>query len=346
MSIFDLQQWMEGPSVYVIDSSGAGIFPYWYNRFIEMREQGDQEGEVVSIDDLKSAIIFAACGPNETLPVSPNFPADIFTSCLTTPIRMALEWHVMNSPIYSKYNFHSDKIPGRVSHRNTPLGELHWIFTSVTDAIAFDVLPNSKSFFLFLFILFLFYFILFFIFFYFICKIDVFLKLFREDILISSLFRNFLLADRILRSQNCTPISVPQIPQTSGHPMWKVWDHSVDQILFQIPYLLQNPLREYRSSDFFTEQLHSLDVWLIFAKSHLEEAKLNPPVQLPIVLQVLLSQSHREQALKITSRFVDLGPWAVNTVNLLFFIIFYYFIFILFYFYFIYYFLFFIFIIF
>lgn len=145
MSIYDLQQWLEGPSVYVIDSSGAGIFPYWYNRFVEMREQGDQEGEVISIDDLKSAIIFAACGPNETLPTSPNFPADVFTSCLTTPIKMALTWHVLNSPIYNRDISLIEKIPGRASQRNTPLGELNWIFTAVTDSIAFDVLPNGKN---------------------------------------------------------------------------------------------------------------------------------------------------------------------------------------------------------
>ncbi|KAH0837850.1 armadillo-type protein [Lanmaoa asiatica] len=39
-----------------------------------------------------------------------------------------------------------------------------------------------------------------------------------------------------------------------------------------------------------------------------------PPDQLPIVLQVLLSQPHRLRALILLSQFVDLGPWAVNLV--------------------------------
>jgi regulatory associated protein of mTOR len=37
-----------------------------------------------------------------------------------------------------------------------------------------------------------------------------------------------------------------------------------------------------------------------------------PPEQLPIVLQVLLSQPHRLRALILLSQFVDLGPWAVK----------------------------------
>ncbi|KAL7989558.1 hypothetical protein Chor_012224 [Crotalus horridus] len=38
----------------------------------------------------------------------------------------------------------------------------------------------------------------------------------------------------------------------------------------------------------------------------------NPPEQLPIVLQVLLSQVHRLRALDLLGRFLDLGPWAVS----------------------------------
>ena len=34
--------------------------------------------------------------------------------------------------------------------------------------------------------------------------------------------------------------------------------------------------------------------------------------QLPIVLQVLLSQVHRQRALLLLARFLDLGSWAVN----------------------------------
>jgi hypothetical protein len=41
----------------------------------------------------KDCIILAACEANETLPQSAEFPADVFTACLTTPIKMALHWY-------------------------------------------------------------------------------------------------------------------------------------------------------------------------------------------------------------------------------------------------------------
>lgn len=36
-----------------------------------------------------------------------------------------------------------DKIPGRQNDRKTLLGELNWIFTAVTDTIAWNVLPHG-----------------------------------------------------------------------------------------------------------------------------------------------------------------------------------------------------------
>ena len=40
---------------------------------------------------------------------------------------------------------------------------------------------------------------------------ELFQKLFRQDLLLASLFRNYLLADRIMRSYNATPMSSPKV---------------------------------------------------------------------------------------------------------------------------------------
>jgi hypothetical protein len=69
-----------------------------------------------------------------------------------------------------------EKLPGSrmPNNRRAPFGELNWIFTAVTDSIAWNVLPR-----------------------------ELFHKLFRQDLLVASLFRNFLLAQRIIHSYGC-----------------------------------------------------------------------------------------------------------------------------------------------
>lgn len=39
----------------------------------------------------------------------------------------------------------SPRIPGRLNDRRTPLGELNWIFTAITDTIAWNVLPRGEA---------------------------------------------------------------------------------------------------------------------------------------------------------------------------------------------------------
>lgn len=47
------------------------------------------------IDDQSTSIVLAACRADETLPTDPLYPADIFTSCLTTPITIACRWFMI-----------------------------------------------------------------------------------------------------------------------------------------------------------------------------------------------------------------------------------------------------------
>lgn len=62
---------------------------------------------------MADSIQLAACGPNEILPMNPELPADIFTSCLTTPIEIALRWFVLQNPLLTRVTADMvDKIPG------------------------------------------------------------------------------------------------------------------------------------------------------------------------------------------------------------------------------------------
>ncbi|XP_078609645.1 regulatory-associated protein of mTOR-like isoform X2 [Branchiostoma floridae x Branchiostoma japonicum] len=291
LSIYDLQTWMGSPSIFVYDCSNAGVILDSFKQFAAQREQ---EIELAKINaqsypgatqmplppSMKNCIQLAACGPKQLLPMNPELPADLFTSCLTTPIKIALRWFVHQRGgklVPSITEDLIEKIPGRLNDRRTPLGELNWIFTAITDTIAWNTLPR-----------------------------ELFQKLFRQDLLVASLFRNFLLAERIMRSYNCTPLSSPRLPPTYQHPMWQAWDLAVDHCLSQLPAIVDDGAA-YRHSPFFADQLTAFQVWLTMGTE-----RRDPPEQLPIVLQVLLSQVHRLRALDLLGRFLDLGPWAVS----------------------------------
>ncbi|XP_022708704.1 regulatory-associated protein of mTOR-like isoform X2 [Varroa jacobsoni] len=364
LSLYDLQQWMGSPSIYVYDCSGAGIllskFQAWsqqhqkdYEQQLQQHQQLQQQQQQLQQQqaqhsqqhqypsqhlqqqlhqlsplqqqhqlpphssmqknvhiilpssstqttaagpatqvvgamptlppppNFENCIQLAACRENEILPMDPSLPADIFTACLTTPINMALRCYVLNNSFKLVPGLTLEtieNIPGSLIDRRTMLGELNWIFTAITDTIAWNVLPKS-----------------------------LFQKLFRQDLLVASLFRNFLLAERVMRIYDCNPQSSPALPKTFQHPMWQAWDLALDACLRQLPDVVSGAA-PFCHSTFFAEQLTAFEVWLRFGSL---DIRPSPPEQLPIVLQVLLSQVHRTRALELLGQFLDLGPWAV-----------------------------------
>uniref|UniRef100_M4B985 Raptor N-terminal CASPase-like domain-containing protein n=1 Tax=Hyaloperonospora arabidopsidis (strain Emoy2) TaxID=559515 RepID=M4B985_HYAAE len=278
--VYDLQSWVGTPSIYVFDCSAAAVLlGHFTSPPINPAQLYGRNGSPPA----NEAIVLAACSADEILPMNPDLCADVFTSCLTTPITIALRWFILQnelSMVHLDVSF-IERIPGKLTDRKTPLGELNWIFTAITDTIAWNMLPP-----------------------------ELFQKLFRQDLLLASLFRNFLLAERIMKSEGCSPCSLPALPPTSHHSLWRSWDLAAEVCLSQL-YKLSNPYpnvnMSFQHSQFFADQLTAFEVWLQFGS-----VENPPPQQLPMVLQVLLSQVHRLRALVLLKKFLDLGSWAVN----------------------------------
>ncbi|VVC95487.1 unnamed protein product [Leptidea sinapis] len=104
LSMFDLQTWMGAPSLYVYDCSNAGTIINMFHMFAkqhyreyekDLKAKGrDAVGPPVSY---KNCIQLGACAAGQSLPMSPELPADLFTACLTTPVKMAMKWFVLRS---------------------------------------------------------------------------------------------------------------------------------------------------------------------------------------------------------------------------------------------------------
>lgn len=355
VSLQEVQGWLGSPGVFIWDCSAAGNLLNNFNNFAEKRDRevGAHGGYRDGAHPMMNSLQLAACAANEQLPSRPDLPADLFTSCLTSPIDIALRYYVMSNEL--PYNISGDmlvQLPGDLKDRRTPLGELNWIFTAITDTIAWTTFSR-----------------------------EIFTRLYRSDLLIASLFRNFLLAERIMKDYHCTPHTYPPLPATNTHPLWATWDLALDTCLRQLPNLLSikdgprgatigsgpgsidtvihrdgigitpnTPVDKpytYVPSFFFTQQLTAFEVWVsrggsaltrkgplslpqqalertsdqptppineLDSSSQRHLVPRKPPDQLPIVLQVLLSQPHRLRALILLSQFVDLGPWAVHLV--------------------------------
>lgn len=175
------------PNWYIFDCSNAAVVLDLFKECID--EIADRNGT--------SYICMCATDVNEFLPDDPRLPKDFLTSCLLTPLRMAIICHVLQN---FRTNIFGSNYPKEIPFDKLFSDkDLTTSLSAIIDAIAGDGLPKS-----------------------------LFIKLFRTDRSCAQLFRYFLLSQFLLRPYRVHPKSYPPLPDLSMHPLWKHWSVILD----------------------------------------------------------------------------------------------------------------------
>ena len=124
VAICELRGWLGDPAIYVLDCSAAGVLISHLvdnlalkasgavgndknNNFRSTPSPSDSNIHSSSIFTMEGpTIVLAACKANEVLPMNPLYPADLFTSCLTTPITTAIRWFILQVLLYNVYRLY------------------------------------------------------------------------------------------------------------------------------------------------------------------------------------------------------------------------------------------------
>lgn len=152
--------------------------------------------ETCATSSVLSDFFFLGATFSGELPQHPKLPSDILTSCLMTPLQMALLWFMVeNDSLTDIHPLLPFLIPGALDDKKTPLGQLHWATMAIMECIAWSSLPYKT-----------------------------FVHLFREDVVVAPLFRGFLLAERIITALGGEVCVYPPLPHMGNHPQWDSLD--------------------------------------------------------------------------------------------------------------------------
>lgn len=267
LSIYDIDLLLERPAFYIFD------MPYCKNVLEHLNTFAC--GSAIGGNNASYPLMYiASTSQNVPLPLNQNIPMDLLTSCLVSPIEMSVYWFLMVfqlTHIQKQWTNLTpleivNSIPGKLTDRKSPLGCLNWIYTCIMDNIAWETLPRR-----------------------------LFKQLYREDMLLASLFRNYLLADKVMRHFGLEPTSFPAIPTACSHPLWNQWLSVLEEYVQFAFKIAAGGAAEFEVF-FFDDHLVNLQ---ILCQTDPRKCKREIIGSLPILLQILLSQSNRIPALEI-----------------------------------------------
>ena len=288
--LFDYFSWSGSSTCFVWDCQKAGRFlPAAIREAAEIDSQlqkaGDKDPQIARLHPpvySKTQIHFAACGPEETLPKVPGFPDDLFTSCLQTPLRVALLYHNFQTfPIMATRHdraFSQRAAPYMEAlfySMSSRLKERLWKeMQALLSTIAWHVLDAERYQFLFG----------------------------HNGDLISNLACGFLLAQRVMSTYHATPESIPHIPWSTAHSLWTTWDLMLDSFFEQLPPYFDEDVADHSWEDdlrlvsFIGDQLEGVFTPDIDAAANSDPIAVMGMSRMPIMCSAALFPEHRQKA--------------------------------------------------
>jgi regulator-associated protein of mTOR len=212
---------LQPPSCFIFDCAAAGIvIPTLAPAAAQLAALEDSDQV-----DWSDWLCLCAASEDEELPDDLRLSRDFLTAVLHTPIKTAIVCHILQ--YFRMGHAASAAFPpckhlwGDASNRK----HLEVVLTALTDAIAADTLPDS-----------------------------LYHHLFRGNTLTALLMRHFLFAQYLLRHYRVHPVSQPDLPDTSLHPMWRQWSILLDSCISTGPVF-----RAVASSELFARAAKSFE---------------------------------------------------------------------------------------
>ena len=272
--------------IFVIERDNAGSLLNVVKQYAQEKEETDPSKPF-------DATLFFSCSEGEQMPKSADYPIDLFTSCLTSPSRMALIWHSRNyfcfqsgclQPLRTLFFEEINKDSEENTRIKQLLEELKTTLKAVVESMALEVMDP-----------------------------EMFVEYFRTNQTLSNLCINFILACRILNSFNVHPVSYPSFPDFNDYSQWNTFDLRLDATL----YLIQNKNSENSMLSYHYFMSQTLLSMENFIKVSLENENDSIPCELSFFHEILNDKDLFQNACDVLAKYLDSSQKAVY--NALFF---------------------------
>ncbi|OCF40386.1 hypothetical protein I317_05821 [Kwoniella heveanensis CBS 569] len=289
--LFDVMAWAGASTCWVWDCSHAGrIIRAAHSEAEEIDNQyraaAAQNPNIAKLHPpvySRRQIHFAACSAGQTIPRVHGMPDDLFTACLTTPLRIALFFHNLQTFPLTKGDGGSF-IPRTHAYMaalwenmSQNLKDRLWYeLSAITHTIAWQTIEGWE-----------------------------YQKLFGvSGDVVGNFASGFLLSQRVLGAYKTTPESIPSIPSSTGHALWTTWDLILDNLFEQLPKYFDEGVvdtsweKDLKLVSFMADQLESITT--AGQRLHVTEAPrsgMTPGLtRLPIICSAAMTSGFRVQA--------------------------------------------------